>query len=66
MARREEYVNPLVCQKCGKQGTATWEENENPAHHQGALNETLKEVSKGFRKSANSQILCDTCNMRVA
>lgn len=32
MAKREQYGAAVKCPQCGKEGTAIWEENENPVH----------------------------------
>ena len=64
MTKRERYQASLTCPECGRKGTATWEENENPVHSEGILNQILEEVSQGFTKIGN-QIRCKKCNVVV-
>jgi hypothetical protein len=70
MAKRETFTAKLVCPKCGKTGTATFEENENPMHTGGVFDRTLESMSAGFHEgpkdpSVGSAIFCDKCKVRV-
>ena len=48
MARRDRYESRIICPKCGRVGSASWEEYENP-YHSGRLDSTQGRVSNGFR-----------------
>ena len=66
MAKRETFGTTVSCPQCGKKGTATWEENENPVHA-GGLARELIEVPFGFRRGQNRDadgdpdIVCNDC-----
>ncbi|MHB9072304.1 MAG: hypothetical protein ACYC6G_02140 [Desulfobaccales bacterium] len=69
MGRREKFSSHVKCPKCGKEGTAAWEENENPVH--GKLNTILESLSEGFHPGPGkdmygyAQIICDKCNIPI-
>jgi|LNAP01.1.fsa_nt_gb hypothetical protein len=66
MAKRETFETAVTCHRCAKNGTATWEENENPVHA-GGLERELIEVPPGFRRGQNRDddgdpdIVCNDC-----
>jgi hypothetical protein len=67
MAKREEFGAYVSCPKCGKSGTACWEENENPVHGDG-LARTLVKTPPGFHQvqgeldaAGDPKISCDDC-----
>jgi len=64
MARRETYPSPINC-PCGKTGTATWSENENPVHSRGEYDQRLESVSDGFVAGARGSITCKACGAIV-
>lgn len=59
MAKTEKFDIPLKCPECDKEGSATLEENENPAYS-GGLNIKISSVSAGF-SNRGADIICDTC-----
>lgn len=68
MGTRETYVDRFSCPGCGASGSATWEENATPPHHGGRLNPVLKNISKGFRRSGDSEdttVECSKCRTPV-
>ncbi len=65
MARREEYEISITCPRCGKRGTSTREENENPYYRGGRFDSVPHSVSDGFRIEKGSEIFCTTCNIPV-
>lgn len=66
MAKRETFRAAVSCPRCGKSGSATWEENENPVHA-GGLDRELVDVPHGFRRGQNRdadgdpEIICNDC-----
>lgn len=66
MAKRERFEFVVSCPRCGKTGTSTWEQNENPVHS-GGLDRELVDVPQGFRRGVNRDadgdpdIVCNTC-----
>ena len=58
------FTSTLKCNRCGLQGTAYWEENENPIHGAG-LDTKLVKVSEGFRKASGNKIICISCEKEV-
>lgn len=71
MARRKKISTDLECPKCGRKGTARWEETENPLQHGGDLARMLISVSRGFYidpgadRSDDAKILCDKCKVQA-
>ncbi len=63
MPKTEQYTGAIKC-KCGQSGTATYEENENPVHHQGRLDTRLIMVSEGFSIRAG-KAFCDSCGSEL-
>jgi hypothetical protein len=49
MRKREQFESPLICPKCSRTGTATYDEYANPYYHPDLDTTTLKTVSDGFR-----------------
>lgn len=68
MAKREQFSAHIECKKCGKSGTATWEENENPIF--GSERDLIK-IPAGFHQSeeedslGDPKIVCDVCDLAV-
>ncbi len=68
MAHREQFSSPLRCPNCGREGEATWEENENPVHG-GGYDRKLVSIPAGFERSSHndrfgdSDILCKNCKV---
>lgn len=58
MARRETYEVAIRCPACGKTGTETRSENENPVHNRGEYDARLESVSDGFVAGARGKITC--------
>jgi hypothetical protein len=48
MAKREELDKDLHCPDCGKKGTLTWSENENPMHAGARNDPQIVSISEGF------------------
>ena len=67
MPHRDQYEIYIKCPKCGKQGEATWEEDESPVYGRGE-NQELISISDGFRveRKNSPQILCAFCDIPVA
>jgi RecJ-like exonuclease len=70
MARREEVSFNLKCPKCGKKGTITWTENENPVYS--GLERDFGAVSDGFKRSKKHDrddhfgVICAKCKTEVS
>ena len=69
MPRRERFQRTFKCPKCEKEGTAIFEENETPPHHQGDFDTRLEEISDGFYLERNAEdgfdIVCKGCKIRT-
>ena len=66
MPKRERYEVKIRCPKCGHEGIALWEENENPIYAGGRLDEELIKVSDGFEKVNKNKIKCTKCNLIIS
>jgi hypothetical protein len=66
MARRERYEAALKCERCGTEGSATYEGNQNPVHNTGDLRRELLDIAGGFRagKGRDPSIYCTHCGLR--
>jgi hypothetical protein len=52
------FITSVICPECGRTGTTTWEETENPADEK----MTPKSVSAGFKVSGGD-VLCIDCGV---
>jgi len=63
MPRPDQFITVLTCPKCGRTGTATWEENVN--FDDADYEMVLKNVSDGFRFGSDSMIYCIDCGVEA-
>jgi hypothetical protein len=68
MARREEYTALLQCPNCRTTGSARYEENETPSHHQGLLDRKLLNIDGEFKAASgyDPEIYCVGCGAKVS
>ena len=64
MAKSEPFITVVTCPECGRTGTATWEQDENPVDTDDA-GPLLKSVSDGFRSGSESEIYCVDCGVEA-
>ena len=65
MARRETYLIHFHCPKCLRSGSSKWQENENPVHHGGRLDEAFLGASDGFSRLPDGDIACAECGVKT-
>jgi hypothetical protein len=58
--KREQFITPVTCPQCARNGSAAWEEDERRN-----LQTRIKSISHGFMVGPGTEIYCDDCGVKA-